>query len=112
MVGFALPSNYNDNTGVLTLGTQGSLGGGVITYNQGTLVRVKGAVSDPSVPGCSWNQQDTALVTVTAENQFTASVTEKQDTIAAACGLGVASCTSTWSWTFVIDGSLSAPACK
>jgi hypothetical protein len=112
LVGSALPGTYDATTGTFTLGTQGSLGGGVVTYNQGTLVRVKGAVSEPSIPGCSWNQQDTTLLTMSAENQFSASVTETQDTITAACGAAAATCTSTWTWTFAIDGTLTAPACK
>lgn len=111
MVGSALPGTYDATSGTLTLGTQGSLGGGVVTYNQGTLVRVKGTMSDPTVAGCSWNQDDTTKIIVTAENQFTAMVTENQDTIAAACGLAVTSCTSTWTWTFAIDGTLTAPGC-
>jgi len=112
LVGSALPGTYDAATGTLTLGTQGSLGGGVISYNQGTLVRTKGTVTDATAPGCSWSQADTTNVTVTAENQFTASVTETQDTIAAACGAAATSCQSTWTWTFAIDGTLTAPACK
>lgn len=108
-VGAALPGTYDASTGTLTLGTQGSLGGGVVTYNQGTLVRVKGPMSDGA---CSWQQDDTTLITVTAQNQFTASVTENQDSIGAACNLSFTSCQSTWTWTFVIDGTLTAPACK
>lgn len=107
-VGKALPGTYDASTGTFTLGTQGSLGGGVITYNQGTLVRVKGTMSDAD---CSWQQDDTTLVTMTAQNQFSASVTENQDTFAAACGLSFTSCQSTWTWTFAIDGNLTAPAC-
>jgi hypothetical protein len=112
LVGSALPGTYDATTGTFTLGTQGALGGGVITYNQGTLVRVKGTMNDPAVAGCSWSQDDTTLLTMTAQNQFTASVTENQDTITATCGLAVTSCTSTWTWTFAIDGTLTAPACK
>ena len=112
LVGQALPGNYDAATGTFTLGTEGSLGGGVIQYNQGTLVRQKGTVTDSVDPTCSWSQQDTTLVTMSADNQFSAAVTEVQDTIAAACGAAAATCTSTWTWTFAIDGTLTAPGCK
>jgi len=112
MVGSALPGTYDASTGILTLGTQGSLGGGVITYNKGTLVRQKGTMSDLGTPGCSWDQEDTTQITMTAQNQFTAAVTEKQDSIAPACGFASTSCVSTWTWTFVIDGTLTPPSCK
>ncbi len=99
LVGKSLPGSYDATTGILTLGTQGSLGGGPISNNAGTLVRVKGLVNDTAVPGCSWNQADTTAVVLTDTNKLTASVTETQDTIAAACGLAVTTCTSSWTWT-------------
>ena len=110
--GTSVPGNYDPNTGIFTLGNEGKLGGGVITYNQGTLVR-KGLQTDTEEPTCSWNVDLTTQVTMTAENKFTGVVTEKQDTIAAGCGLSFATCQTTWTGTFAIDGSQNAAVgCK
>jgi hypothetical protein len=111
MVGKSIPGTYDAATGIFSLGTSGSLGGGPITNNMGTLVRVKGKVTDSSVAGCSWNQADTTTLTMTAENTFTVSVVETQDTIAAACMATATTCTSSWTWTMAIDGTKVAPAC-
>jgi hypothetical protein len=110
MVGKSIPGTYDATTGIFTLGTKGSLGGGAIANNVGALVRVKGPVSDSALPGCSWNQADNTTVTMTAENMFTASVVETQDTITTACGAAATTCTSTWTWTMEIDGTQSAAA--
>jgi hypothetical protein len=109
--GFALPGTYDPSTGVFTLGGNGGLGAGLITYNQGTLVRTKVSVSDPELPGCSWNQESTTTLTMTGENSFTASITERQDAITPACGTTFSACVSTWTWTMQIDGTKSAPRC-
>jgi hypothetical protein len=111
--GTSVPGNYDAATGIFTLGNQGKLGGGVITYNQGTLTRVKGLQTDPADPTCSWNVELTTQVTMTAENKFTGLVTENQDTIAAGCGLTITTCQTTWTGTFAIDGTQNAAAgCK
>jgi len=110
VVGSDLPVNYDATTGILTVGTQGSLGAGAIAYNAGTLNR-DGDTGDGA--GCTWHQTDTTEVLVTAENAFTVSVTEVQSTFAAACGAPAATCTSTWSWTMQIDASKTvAGGCK
>jgi hypothetical protein len=101
-VGKTIPGSYDNTTGILTLGTKGSMGGGEIKYNQGTLIRTKSLSSAPEVPGCSWNQADTTTVTVTDTNKLTVSVVESQDTITAACGASATTCTSTWTWTMEV----------
>jgi hypothetical protein len=110
MVGKSIPGTYDATTGIFTLGTSGSLGGGAISNNVGALVRTKATVSDPATPGCSWKQADNTTINMTAENTFTASVVETQDTIASACGLAATTCTSSWTWSMEIDGTQSAAA--
>jgi hypothetical protein len=105
-VGKALPVNYDDATAILKVGTDGSLGGGVISFNAGTLTRTDGVVSAGT---CTWHQKDTSTVTVTATNEFTISVTEDESMFAAACtdpppptgGM----CTSTWTWKMKKSGT-------
>ncbi|MDB4983185.1 MAG: hypothetical protein JWM82_3937 [Myxococcales bacterium] len=98
VVGSALPVNYDDTTGILKVGTDGSLGGGAITFNMGTLTRVDSVAMEGT---CSWHQMDTSMVTVTATNAFTIAVTENESMFAAACNPIPAggTCTSTWTWT-------------
>jgi hypothetical protein len=112
--GTSVPGNYEGPaTGIFTLGNQGKLGGGVISHDQGTLIRTKGVQTDSDLAGCSWNVETTTQVTMTAENKFTGYVTENQDSIAEACGVAMSSCQTTWTGTFAIDGSQSAAAgCK
>jgi hypothetical protein len=108
LVGKSLPGTYTRATGTLTLGTKGSLGGGVITHNSGTLLR-SGPTSDKQDPTCTWNQTDTTTITMTATYQFTASVVETESSFAAACGVAP-DCTSSWTWTFADDAGAKSPA--
>jgi hypothetical protein len=97
VVGSALPVNYDETTGILKVGTEGSLGGGAISFNVGTLTRLDSVAMDGT---CSWHQMDTSMVTVTATNAFTIAVTENESMFAAACSpipTG-GTCTSTWTW--------------
>jgi hypothetical protein len=114
LVGQDLPATYTASTGTLSLGTQGSLGAGPISDNTGTLTR-SGMVTDPTMTTCTWTQMDTSTVTLTADNKFTASIVEMESAFATACS-GIptgGTCTSTWSWTFAIDGSKSpSNGCK
>lgn len=112
VVGHALQGSYDSSTGVFTLGNAGSLGSGLIRYNEGTLIRAKSALSDTGSPACAWNQEDTTKLTMTGTNHFTVFVIETQDHIAAACGTAFASCTSTWAWTMEIDSTQKAPNCQ
>jgi hypothetical protein len=97
VVGSALPVNYDDATGILKVGTEGSLGGGAISFNVGTLTRLDSVAMDGT---CTWHQMDTSMVTVTGTNEFTIAVTENESMFAAACtpiptgGM----CTSKWTW--------------
>lgn len=114
LVGSDLPGTYVSSTAAFTLGTSGSLGGGYISYNTATLSRTN-TPSDTSNPSCTWSQTDTTLLTLTAQNAFTASVTETESGFATACGTTIptgGSCTSTWTWTFAIDSTKTAPACQ
>jgi hypothetical protein len=109
-VGASLPMNYDATTATATLGTQGSLGGGTILNNQGTLVR-DGDTSDGT--GCTWHQNDNTLLQMTANNQFTVSVTEVESVFSTACGASASTCTSTWTWTMQKSAvtTLVPPAC-
>jgi hypothetical protein len=112
VVGLALPASYTTPTFVL--GTEGSLGQGNLAHNTGTLLR-DGSTSDSAAPTCNWHQMDTTVVTLTAQNTFTASVIETQDTFALACGAtapAAGSCTSSWTWTMVINSKKTPPACN
>jgi hypothetical protein len=111
-VGASLPGTYTTPTFIL--GTDGSLGQGNLAHNTGTLLR-DGSTSDQDAPTCNWHQTDTTTVTLTALNTFTASVVETQDTFALACGTTAppaGSCTSSWTWTMVINANKTASACN
>jgi hypothetical protein len=111
LVTTSLPMNYTASpTATVTLGTSGSLGGGVIANNAATLVR-DGDTSDGT--GCTWHQSDSTNFQMTADNQFTVSVTEVESGFAAACGAPANTCTSTWTWTMAraADKTLMPPAC-
>ncbi|HJX65349.1 MAG TPA: hypothetical protein VJ860_15510 [Polyangia bacterium] len=100
VVGQSLPMTYTQATGTVALGTDGSLGGGAIVNNQGTLNRV----NDPTITGttCTLHQTDDSALTLTADNQFTVSVTEVESSFSAGCGSlapTAGTCTSTWTWT-------------
>ena len=109
-VGASLPMTYTQATAAVALGTDGSLGGGTILNNQGTLVR-DGDTSDGA--GCTWHQNDNTLLQMTANNQFTVSVTEVESGFSAACGASANTCTSTWTWTMQKSAvtTLVPPAC-
>lgn len=109
----SVPGNYEGpSTGIFTLGNGGKLGGGVVTHNQGTLIR-KGPQTDPDLPGCSWNVDLSNQLTMTALNTFTVSVVENQDTITQACGFALTSCQTAWTGTFTIDAAQTDTAnCK
>src|SRR5438477_9237029 len=75
LVGHSRLVNYVMSTAILTVGTNGSLGGGQIAFNMGTLLR-DNTNTDASNAQCMWHQTDTSNVTVTATNEFDISVTE------------------------------------
>jgi hypothetical protein len=108
----ALPGTYEATTGQFTLGTEGSLGTGLISNNMGTLLR-DGMTSDGAA--CTWHQKDTTVMIMVGQNNFTAQVSETEDTFAATCApipTG-GTCTSTWTWTFGINAAkLPANGCK
>jgi hypothetical protein len=106
VVGTALPGTYDQAAQTFTLGTEGSLGVGVLSNNTGTLLR-DGTTSDSSAPSCTWHQTDTTTITMMAQNMFTASVVETEDTFAAACGAASTPCTSSWTWTMSINAAKS-----
>jgi hypothetical protein len=112
LVGYALPGTYVASTGQFTLGTEGSLGTGLINNNQATLLR-KGDPSDGA--GCAWHQEDTTNLTMTGQNMFTVSVVETESNfLPASCAPTAASttCTSMWTWTMGINAARTPPACK
>jgi hypothetical protein len=111
MVGFSVPGTQDTSTGIFTLGNEGSLGGGEIRNNIGTLIR-QGQSSDPAVPACVWNENNTTNLTMTDTNKFTASVTEVKSGITAACLETFVTCTSTWTWTFEITTQNAAAGCQ
>jgi hypothetical protein len=113
LVGSALLVNYVMSTATLTVGTGGSLGGGPIAFNMGTLMR-DGDTSDSAMPLCTWHQTDTSNVTVTATNEFDIAVTEVENTFSTACATSApagGTCTSTWTW-HMKKGTKTAPACN
>ncbi|HXI57816.1 MAG TPA: hypothetical protein VNO55_17240, partial [Polyangia bacterium] len=84
-VGKYLPVTYmRSPSAKLTVGTDGSLGGGSIASNTGTLTR-DNMPAAADMPTCTWHQTDTTMITLTAENTFTAAVVEKEEMFAAAC---------------------------
>ena len=114
-VGTSLPLNYASATAIVTLGTDGSLGGGAIANNVGTLV----AVGDMTVSEttCTLHRTDTTQLQMTADNAFTVSVTEVESNFGATCAAAdvpaTGSCTSTWTWTMQKSAvtTLVPPAC-
>ncbi len=115
IVGTSLPLNYDNTTAIVTLGTNGSLGGGAIANNVGTLVRV----ADQTIDGttCTFHANVNSQLQMTADNQFTISVTEVQSTFGAMCAATDVptggTCTSTWTWTMQKSAvtTLVPPAC-
>lgn len=113
LVGQALPGTYVSATGQFTLGTEGSLGTGLVNANVATLQR-DGTMTDSTAPTCSWHQTDTTTMTMTGQNMFTAAVVETENTFAAACNPAPTggTCTSSWTWTLAINANKIAPACQ
>ncbi len=115
LVGQSLPMSYDATTASVALGTDGSLGGGVIANNEGTLVRV----GDPTLAGttCTWHQTDNTVLEMTANNQFTVTVTETESAFGPTCAAtdvpAAGTCTSTWTWTMQKSAvtTLVPPAC-
>ncbi len=110
--GVAIPA------GTVEVGTDGSLGRGVINQNQATLLRDSTVPAPAPNQACTWHQTDTSQFQLTATNQFTISVTETQSTFTAACTTAQLApatdpCTSTWTWTLAIEDPqvLTAPGC-
>jgi hypothetical protein len=101
-VGTALPVNYtrSPTSATVTVGTMGSIGKGDIAFNRATLTR-NSTATDPEMATCSWNQMDTAELTMTGDNAFTLSVTEVDSMFLPACSRipSGGTCTSTWTWT-------------
>ena len=109
----ALLVNYVMSSATLTVGTSGSLGGGQIAFNMGTLMR-DGTTTLASNAQCMWHQTDTSNVTVTATNEFDIAVTEVENMCSTACGTAAPSggtCTSTWTW-HMKKGTKTPPACN
>ncbi len=111
LVGVGILVNYNASTGVLKVGSGGTLGAGPISFNQGTLTRDSPA-TDPTMSTCTWHQTDTGNVTVTATNEFDLSVTETENMFVAACTMKPAggTCTSSWTW-HMKKGTKTPPGC-
>jgi hypothetical protein len=111
----SLPMNYDGTTAIATLGTQGSLGGGAISNNLGTLVRDNYPIIDGTT--CTYHQTDNTQLQMTADNAFTVTVTETQSTFGATCAAADVpvggTCTSTWKWTMAKSTvpTLLPPAC-
>jgi len=116
LVGMSLPMNYTAATATVMLGTEGSLGAGVISANMGTLVRENDPTLD-TTGVCGWHQLDTSLLKLTADNKFTVTVTEVESMFKAGCTADITptggTCTSTWTWTMqkATDASLTPPLC-
>ena len=66
--------------------------------NQGTLVR-DNKVDDGA--GCTFNRHIENLITLTADNTFTAAYTRTDTMHSAGCTLQKTDCTTTWNWTLV-----------
>src|SRR5213075_1937425 len=109
LAGHTLPVTY-DGAGTLTVGTMGALGAGTINHGDGTLTRAN-MPSDESMPLCMWTQTDTTVVHLTADNTFTASVTEEQSAFTAACVPAPTGgmCTTTFSMTLSITAAKPDP---
>jgi hypothetical protein len=110
--GTRLPVTYTTDgvTGQLTVGKMGSLGTGLISHNQGTLMRENDPI-DSMMPLCMWHQTDDTVIQLTATNAFTASVTETESAFAAACAQPASAdpCTSTFTFTLAIHAPALMP---
>jgi hypothetical protein len=110
----SLPLKYTAATATVELGTEGSLGGGVIANNVGTLVRDGDTSFDAT---CTLHQTDTTQLTMIANNMFTVTVTEVQSNFGTGCAAADVpvggTCTSTWTWTMTrsTDATEEPPLC-
>jgi hypothetical protein len=114
LVGASLPVHYDAMTGMLSVGTQGSLGASstALQCNMGTLSR-QGMPTLDSMPACTWSQSDNSTVTITAQNEFDISVTEMQSGFTGCSAANMPAsgmCTSTWTWHMKIG--TKAPPCQ
>ena len=97
--------------GTLQVGTDGSLGRGVINNNTGTLLRGPDTAMLPAPDqACTWTQADTSTLTLTADNTFSIAVSEQESQFAtSACAAAQmpvptgGTCTSTWTWSLAIE---------
>jgi hypothetical protein len=109
-LGMRLPVTYSATTGVISVGTMGSLGAGVIDKNRATLIR-ENNTADSMMPTCTWHQMDTSAFQLTATNTFTISVSETESGFALACVPAPPSdpCTTTFSFTMAIHAPALMP---
>jgi hypothetical protein len=98
----SLLGDYVASTGQFTLGTEGSLGTGLLSQNTGTLQSIADTSDGAS---CAWHQTDTTILTMTGKNTFSVAVTEQKSAFSAGCGAPAPTCTSTWTWTMGIDAA-------
>jgi hypothetical protein len=99
----------NDGSGNVALGPmvgtpmQPSQGSGTIDNNMGTLTR-NNTATDATITNCTYTLMRTNMITLTADNTFTANYSETQSGWSSACMLAGedagTSCTTTWTWTF------------
>lgn len=117
LVGASLLFNYDMNATppTITIGTKGILGGGPISNNMATLVHNAMATS-ASMSTCTWNEDVSSTVTVTAQNAITISVVRTRSMFAAAPACTAStiptggSCTSTWTWKMAQNTKMP-PSC-
>jgi hypothetical protein len=113
LVGAALPFNYDQSTGTVSVGTMGALGRGPVRCNVGTLTRESNP-SLASLPQCTWVQTDTSLIHLTATNELDLTATETQNAFTGCPAADVpagGACTSTWTW-HLKKGSKTWPSCQ
>jgi hypothetical protein len=110
LVGTAsLSGTYDSSTGQFTLGTEGSLGTGLLSQNTGTL---KSIADTSDGAACFWHQTDTTILTMTGQNMFSVAVTEQKSAFAGCSTTPTGgTCTSTWTWTMEINANKVAPDC-
>ncbi len=112
LVGSELTASYDVTTGAFALGSNGGLGSGVIRGNVADLASTTTASNASG--SCSWQQTDSASLTMIADGELTVSVTQTESNFAATCASAPAGgqCTSTWQWALGIDNGRSSPACQ
>jgi hypothetical protein len=114
LVGASIPFNYDMTAVTISVGTDGSLGGGPILNNMATLVRD----GDTTDGACMWHEHVDSMVTVTGTNAFTISASRTQSMFSAGCTTPPpptgGMCTSTWTWTMTkstTKSPTSTPPC-